>query len=42
VLGPNGMERTAGEDESTYVLPLDAAIDLDGDLACDWRNGDVW
>jgi aminoglycoside 2'-N-acetyltransferase I len=42
VLGPNGMEHTVDEGETTYVLPLDAAIDLDGDLVCDWRNGDVW
>jgi aminoglycoside 2'-N-acetyltransferase I len=42
VLAPGGMERTAEEDETIYVLPLEAAIDLAGDLACDWRDGDVW
>jgi aminoglycoside 2'-N-acetyltransferase I len=42
VLGPNGIERTADDDESTYVLPLTAQLDLAGDLVCDWRAGDVW
>ena len=42
VLGPKGIERTADEDETTYVLPLAADLDFTGDLACDWRNGDVW
>jgi aminoglycoside 2'-N-acetyltransferase I len=42
VLGPNGIERTADEDATTYVLPLAAEVDLAGDLVCDWRDGDVW
>lgn len=42
VLGPNGPERTPGEDDSTYVLALSAELDFVGDLACDWRDGDVW
>jgi aminoglycoside 2'-N-acetyltransferase I len=42
VLGPNGLERTQEEDETTYVLPLDVQLDFSGDLACDWRGGDVW
>lgn len=42
VMGPNGLERTPDEDETTYVLPVDTDLDLAGDLACDWRNGDVW
>ena len=42
VLGPKGIERTAEEDETTYVLPLEAELDLAGDLVCDWREGDVW
>jgi aminoglycoside 2'-N-acetyltransferase I len=42
VLGPNGIERTADEDETTHVLPLTAELDLAGDLVCDWRDGDVW
>jgi hypothetical protein len=42
VLGPSGLERTPDEDETTYVLPLASELDLSGDLACDWRDGDVW
>lgn len=42
VLGPHGLERTPDDDDSTYVLPVAAALDLSGDLACDWRAGDVW
>jgi aminoglycoside 2'-N-acetyltransferase I len=42
VLGPHGLERTPDDDDSTYVLPITAALDLSGDLACDWRAGDVW
>ena len=38
----DGLRRTPDDDGSTYVLPLDAPLDLDGDLACDWRDGDVW
>lgn len=40
-LTPTGMERTADEDEGILVLPV-VALDLDGDLTCDWRDGDVW
>ena len=39
---PSGIERTPDDDDSTYVMPLDAELDLTGDLVCDWRNGDVW
>ena len=42
VLGPDGPERTPDEDGTIYVLPLTAELDLWGDLACDWRDGDVW
>lgn len=42
VLGPSGMTRTADEDETTYVLRVASQLDLTGDLACDWRDGDVW
>ena len=40
-LTPSGMERTADEDEGILVLPV-VPLDLDGDLTCDWRDGDVW
>lgn len=46
VLGPDGPRRTPADDGSVYVLParLAAGVTLDtaGDLACDWRAGDVW
>ena len=39
---PDGIRRTADEDGSLYVLPGAVPLDLDGDLICDWRDGDVW
>jgi aminoglycoside 2'-N-acetyltransferase I len=42
VLTPGGTRRTSDEDGAVYVLPGVAALDLDGELACDWRDGDVW
>ncbi|AXK31269.1 GNAT family N-acetyltransferase [Streptomyces armeniacus] len=48
VLAPDGLRRTAEEDDGVYVLPVPAPVpdapplDLDGDLVCDWRDGDVW
>ena len=41
-LTPDGVVRTEEEDDSIYVLPVSAALDLSGDLTCDWREGDVW
>jgi len=41
-LTPTGVVRTAEEDGSIFVLPASAALDLDGELTCDWRDGDVW
>ncbi|MFJ9418748.1 MULTISPECIES: GNAT family N-acetyltransferase [unclassified Streptomyces] len=41
-LSPDGIRRTPDEDGCLYVLPAAAALDLDADLACDWREGDVW
>ena len=38
----SGIERTADADGAVYVLPLGVPLDLDGELACDWRDGDVW
>lgn len=40
VLSPAGLVRT--EEDSVHVLPVAVAVDLTGDLACDWRAGDVW
>ena len=41
-LTPSGVERTPGEDDSVFVLPLALPLDLGGELTCDWRDGDVW
>ena len=27
---------------SVQVLPVSVSLDFDADLACDWRDGDVW
>jgi aminoglycoside 2'-N-acetyltransferase I len=27
---------------SIYVLPLSSGVDVSGELACDWREGDLW
>jgi len=37
-----GIVRTPDDDDSVQVLVISATLDRDGDLACDWRNGDVW
>jgi aminoglycoside 2'-N-acetyltransferase I len=41
-LTPTGIVRTADDDGAVFVLPLTADLDLDGELTCDWRGGDVW
>jgi aminoglycoside 2'-N-acetyltransferase I len=41
-LTPTGVVRTPDEDDGVYVLPLGTSMDLEGDLTCDWRDGDVW
>ena len=46
VLAPTGTVRTPDDDDSLFVLPVAVAADVDldvtGDIACDWRDGDVW
>ncbi|MDQ4009748.1 MAG: GNAT family N-acetyltransferase [Actinomycetota bacterium] len=42
VIAPGGIERTAEEEGGIYLLPVSAELTPDGDLACDWRDGDVW
>jgi len=42
VVGPRGIERCPEEDGAVYVLPVTAQLEWSGDLACDWRDGDVW
>ncbi len=41
-LTPAGITRTAEEDGGIYVLPVAVPLDLNGELSCDWRDGDVW
>jgi aminoglycoside 2'-N-acetyltransferase I len=41
-LTPDGVRRTAEDDGSVLVLPAAVALDLDGELTCDWRDGDLW
>ncbi|MFD8787144.1 GNAT family N-acetyltransferase [Kitasatospora sp. NPDC059599] len=39
---PGGLRPTPDEEGAVFVLPGSAPLDLDGRLACDWRDGDVW
>ena len=41
-LTPDGIVRTADEDDGILVLPAGAELDLRGELVCDWRDGDCW
>jgi aminoglycoside 2'-N-acetyltransferase I len=41
-LTPGGVVRTEDADGAVYVLPLSVPLDLNGELVCDWRDGDVW
>ena len=41
-LTPHGVVPTPEDDDCVHVLPLRAEIDLDGELTCDWREGDLW
>jgi len=41
-LTPSGVRATKEEEGCIYVLPVDIALDLLGELTCDWRDGDVW
>jgi aminoglycoside 2'-N-acetyltransferase I len=41
-LTPSGLLRTAEEDGSVYVLEVEGRLDVTRELACDWRDGDVW
>jgi aminoglycoside 2'-N-acetyltransferase I len=43
VLTPDGVRATPEEQGTVLVLAVDGiAFDLDGELTCDWREGDVW
>ena len=39
---PSGVVRTPHDDQSLYVLPIDVELDVEGELVCDWRAGDLW
>lgn len=39
---PQGLLRTEDEDGGIYVLAGLAEAPVAGDLACDWRDGDLW
>jgi aminoglycoside 2'-N-acetyltransferase I len=39
VVTPAGLERTEDDDDGVYVL---GAEDVTGEIACDWREGEVW
>ena len=41
-LTPDGIRPTPEEEGGIFVLPCEAPLDLDGELTCDWRDGDVW
>jgi aminoglycoside 2'-N-acetyltransferase I len=42
--GPGGRERTPDDDGDVMILrtPRSPRLDLDGEIVCDWRPGDVW
>ena len=42
--GPRGRERTVDDDGGVMILrtPQSPHLDLDGEIVCDWRVGDVW
>ncbi|MFH8349905.1 GNAT family N-acetyltransferase [Streptomyces sp. NPDC018045] len=42
VLSPTGLRRTQEEDGAVHVLQAGTPLHLTGELACDWRSGDVW
>lgn len=41
-LTPSGIKPTEEDDGGIYILPVTAALDLSGELVCDWRDGDLW
>jgi aminoglycoside 2'-N-acetyltransferase I len=41
-LTPGGVVRTPDDERWLFVLPGAAELDLDGELTCDWRDGDLW
>jgi aminoglycoside 2'-N-acetyltransferase I len=41
-LTPTGVVRTEDEDGSIYVLQVAEPLNLEAELTCDWRDGDLW
>lgn len=41
-LTPAGIVATPDEAGGVYVLLGDLSVDVDAELTCDWRDGDVW
>lgn len=41
-LTPDGVVRTEDDDGAIFVMPVTAAVDVTGEITCDWRDGDVW
>ena len=41
-LTPEGVRRTPEDDGAIHVLATGVPLDLDGELVCDWRDGDLW
>ena len=42
VLAPTGPVRTPEVDGTVFVMPVDVELDTTAELACDWRDGEVW
>ncbi|MER7708604.1 hypothetical protein ABTX81_37710 [Kitasatospora sp. NPDC097605] len=41
-LTPYGPVLTPDDEGEVFVLPGTVALDLDGQLECDWRDGGLW
>jgi len=41
-LTPAGLVRTPEEDDCIFVFEGQTSLDLEGELTCDFREGDVW
>jgi len=41
-LTPQGPRPTPDDDDGIHVYPLDISLDIEGEIMCDWRDGDVW
>ena len=41
-LTPAGVRRTPDDEGAIYVFELAVPLDLDAELTCGWRDGDVW